>query len=158
MFPQFYPVQLQWNCYCKVFGESDTILVQSLSHVQLFVTPRTAAHQASLSFTISWRLLKFVSIESVTLSNHLILCLPCLLMPSIFPSIRVFSSESPMNQTSDLELQVWWWNAAGKGSSLEIRCDVISVFQAGDELGSKLRPRRMQMRGGSREIFRQWNG
>jgi len=63
-----------------------------------------------------------------------------------------------MNQTSDLELQVWWWNAAGKGSSLEIRCGVISVFQAGDELGSKLRPRRMQKRGGSREIFRQWNG
>ena len=54
-----------------------------------------------------------------------------------------------MNQTSDLELQVWWWNAAGKGSSLEIRCGVISVFQAGDELDSKLRSRRMQKRGGS---------
>ena len=132
-----------------MFGESDAILVQSLSHVQLFVTPWPAAHQAFLSFTISQSLLKFMSIESVTLSNRLILCLSCLLLPSIFPSIRVLSSESPMNQTSDLELQVWWWNAVGKEPSLEIRCDIISVFQAGDEWGSKLRPRRMQKRGGA---------
>ena len=54
----------------------------------------TAAHQASLSFTISWSLLKLMSIESVTPSNHLILCRPLLLLPSIFPSIRVFSNES----------------------------------------------------------------
>ena len=59
-----------------------------------FVTPWTAAHQASLSITNSWSLLKFVSIESVMRSNHLILCCPLLLLPSIFPSIRVFSNES----------------------------------------------------------------
>ena len=62
--------------------------------VQLFVTPWTAARQASLSITNSWSLLKFISIESVMPSNHLILCLPLLLPPSVFPSIRVFSSES----------------------------------------------------------------
>ena len=68
-------------------------LVQSLSHVQLFVTPWTAAHQASLSFTISPSLLKLMSIESVVPSNHLVLCHPLLLLPSIFPSLRVFSNE-----------------------------------------------------------------
>ena len=67
--------------------------VQSLSHVQLFVTPWTAARQPSLSFTISQTLLKLMSMESVMPSNHLVLCHP-LLLPSIFPSIRVFSSES----------------------------------------------------------------
>ena len=67
--------------------------VQSLRHVQLFATPLTAAHQASLSITNSRSLLKGMSIESVMPSNHLILCHP-LLLPSIFPSIRVFSSES----------------------------------------------------------------
>ena len=65
-----------------------------LSHVQLFVTPRTAACQASLSITNSWSLLKLLSIDSVMPSNHLILCPPLPLPPSIFPSIRVFSSES----------------------------------------------------------------
>ena len=60
--------------------------VQSLSHVQLFVTPWTAAHQTSLPFTISWSLLKLMSIELMMLSSHLIPCCP-LLLPSIFPSI-----------------------------------------------------------------------
>ena len=69
------------------------VVVQSLSCVRLFVTPRTAARQAPLSFTVSWSLLRFMSIESVMLSNHLILCSPLLLLPSIFPSIRVFSNE-----------------------------------------------------------------
>ena len=68
-------------------------VVQSLGCVQLFVSPWTAAHQASLSFTISQNLLKPMSIEWVMSSNHLILCHPLLLMPSIFPSIRVFSNE-----------------------------------------------------------------
>ena len=68
--------------------------VQVLSRVQLFVTPWTAAHQASLSITNSWSLLKLMSIESVMPSNHLILCHPLLLPPAIFPSIRVFSNES----------------------------------------------------------------
>ena len=68
-------------------------VVQPLSHVQFCVTPWTAACQASLSFTISWSLPKFMSIESVMPSNHLILCRPLLLLPSVFPSIRVFSNE-----------------------------------------------------------------
>ena len=68
--------------------------VQSLSRVRLFETPWTAARQASLSTTNSWSLLKLRSIESVMLSNHLILCRPLFLLPSIFPGIRVFSSES----------------------------------------------------------------
>ena len=67
--------------------------VQLLSHVSLFAMPSTAACQASLSFTISWSLLRFMSIELVMPSNHLFLCHP-LLLPSIFPSIRVFSNES----------------------------------------------------------------
>ena len=68
-------------------------IVQSLSHVRLFVTPWTAAHQASLSISNSWSLPKLMCIESVMPSNHLILCCP-LLPPSILPSIRVFSNES----------------------------------------------------------------
>ena len=68
--------------------------VQSLSRVRLFATPWTAARQASLSITKSWGLLKLVSIESVMPSNHLILCHPLLLLPSIFPSVRVFSNQS----------------------------------------------------------------
>ena len=68
--------------------------VQSLSHVRLFATPWTAACQASLSITSSRSLLGLMSIESMMPSNHLILCHPLLLLPSIFPSIRVFSSES----------------------------------------------------------------
>ena len=69
-------------------------VVQSLSCFRLFVTPWTAAQKAALSFTISQSLLKLMSIESVMPSNHLILCLPLLLLPSVFPSIKVFSSES----------------------------------------------------------------
>ena len=67
--------------------------VQLLSHIQLFATPWTAAHQTSLSITNSQSLLKLMSIELVMPSNHLILCCPILLLPSIFPSIRVFSNE-----------------------------------------------------------------
>ena len=67
---------------------------QFLSHPQLFVTPWTAARQASLSITNSWSLLKLMSVESVMPSNHLILCHPLLLLPSIFPSTKVFPSES----------------------------------------------------------------
>ena len=69
-------------------------IVQSLSHVQLFATTWTAAHQASMSFTISWGLFKFMSIESVMPSNHFILCCPLRLLPSIFTSIRVFFHDS----------------------------------------------------------------
>ena len=70
------------------------VAVQSLGRVRLFATPWTAAHQASLSFTVSWSLLKLMSIKSVMSSNHLVFCLPLLLLPSIFPSTRVFYNES----------------------------------------------------------------
>ena len=72
---------------------NDVVVVQSLRHVQVFVTPWTAAGWASLSFTISWSLLKFMSIELVMPSNHVILCCPLLFLPSIFPSIEIFSNE-----------------------------------------------------------------
>ena len=71
--------------------------VQLLSHVQLFATPGTAACQTSLSITNSWSLLKLMSIEVVMPSNHLVLCHPLLLLPSIFPSIRVFFNESVLH-------------------------------------------------------------
>ena len=76
------------------------LVVQLLSCVRLFVTPWTAAQQASLSFAIFWSFLKLMSIEWVMPFNHLILCRPLLLPPSIFPSIRVFSNEST--------LCIWW--------------------------------------------------
>ena len=76
----------------KVFSS-----VQFLSHVRLFVTPWTAAHQASLSITNCQSLPKPMSIESVMPSNHLFLCSPLLLLPSIFPNIRVFSDESTLH-------------------------------------------------------------
>ena len=72
------------------------VVVQSRSRARLFLTPWTEACQASLSFTISWTLLRFMSTESVMPSNHLILWSPLLLLPSVFPSIRVFSNESAL--------------------------------------------------------------
>ena len=106
-------IQLSFICCCLVMDHSFTELnkgvvhmislvsflwlyssVQSLSRVWLFATPWTAACQASLSIIKSQSLPKLMSIESVMLSNHLILCHPLLLLPSIFPSIRVFSNES----------------------------------------------------------------
>ena len=83
----------------KSFEDSlqcSVLLFLSVSCVWLFATLWTAAHQASLSFTISWSLLKLVSIESVVPSNHLIICHPLFFLPSIFPSIRVFSNESAL--------------------------------------------------------------
>ena len=76
------------------------------------MTPQTAAHQASLSFTISWSFFNCMSIESVMLSNHLILCCLLLLLPSIFPSMRVFSNDST--------LHIWWpkyWNFSNSPSN-----------------------------------------
>ena len=72
------------------------VVVQLPNHIQLFVTPWTTACQASLSFSVSWSLLKFTSIESEMLSNHLILCCPLLLLPSIFLTIRVFFNKSSL--------------------------------------------------------------
>ena len=92
------PNLTRWKVTVVNFTLSVLFVVgQSLSHVWLFATPWTVApHQASLSFTISWSLLKLMSIESMMPSNHLILYRPLLLLPSIFPSIRVFSSESAL--------------------------------------------------------------
>ena len=84
---------LYWKDNCAYQFSS----VQSLSHVQLFVTQWTAAHQAFLSITNSWSLLKLMSIELVMLSKYLILYRPLLLLPSMFPSIRVFSNESALH-------------------------------------------------------------
>ena len=95
--------------------------VQLLSRVQLFVTPWTAAHQASLSIANSWSLLKLSSIESVMPSSHLILCHPFLLLPSIFPSIRFFTNESVLHST-------WpkYWNFSFSISpSNELRTDFL---------------------------------
>ena len=83
-------ISLSSLCSCVMFSQS----VQSLSCVQLFVTPWTAAHQASLSITNFQSLLKLMSIELVMSSNHLSLCYPLLLPPSVFPCIRVFSNET----------------------------------------------------------------
>ena len=77
--------------------QRDIQSVQLFSRVWLFATPWTAAYQASLSITNSWSLLKLMSIELVMLSNHLILCRPLFLPPSIFPSIRVFLNESTLH-------------------------------------------------------------
>ena len=97
----FYKIYFNWRIiilqYCVGFCCTTTWIscsVQSLSHVRLFATPWTAARQASLSITNSQSLLKLMFIESVMPSNHLILCHPLLFPPSIFPSTRVFSSES----------------------------------------------------------------
>ena len=83
--------------------DSQISSVQSLSHVQLFVTSWTAACQASLSITNSWSLLKLMSIETVMPSNHPILCRPLLCLPSIFPSIRAFSHQ--VAKVLELQLQ-----------------------------------------------------
>ena len=80
----------------EMLTESVVTIVQLLTCVWFFVTPRTAARQASLSFTVFQSLLKLMSIESMMPSNCLILCCPLLLLPSIFPNIRVFSSESAL--------------------------------------------------------------
>ena len=100
---------------------------QSLSFVQLFATPWTVAHQASLFFTISWSLLKVMSIVSVMPSNHLIPCHSLLLLPSIFPSIRVFSNE--------LALGIRWpdyWSFLSNGYSglISFRIDDLISLQS----------------------------
>ena len=86
--------QIKQNCDQMKCLEDIFVVVQSLSDGQLFATPRTAALLASLSFIISQSLLKLMSVELVMPSNHIILCRPLLLLPSVFASIRVFSNES----------------------------------------------------------------
>ena len=104
------------------FLQMSTSSVQSLSRVRLFVTPRTAARQASLSITNSQTLLKLMSIELVMPSSNLILCHP-LLLPSIFPSIKVFSNESVNKKIFftliETEIPRSW---AGSGEGLHLNC------------------------------------
>ena len=89
------------------FSRTVTFVIQSLSHVWIFATPWTATCQAALSFTISWSLLKLMSIQSVMPSNHPFLCHPLLLPPSVFSSIRVISNESALRIGAKvLELQL----------------------------------------------------
>ena len=92
---------LNWLCHPHMALSSlfDQVLVVvgSLSHVQLFANPWITAHQASLSFTLSWSLLRLMSVESTMPSNHLILLCPLLFLPSVFPSISVFSSASTLH-------------------------------------------------------------
>ena len=98
--PCFLVYYLLFNLTFCLFTPSSVLLLLLLlfSYVQLFAAPWTAAHQASLSITNSQSLLKLMSIESVMPSNHVILCRPLLLPPSIFPSIRVFSNESALRK------------------------------------------------------------
>ena len=96
----FHGARVRNGWFIKHFvGEREFQSVQLLSLVRLFVAPWTATRQASLSVTNPWNLLKLISIELVMPSNHLILCHPLLILPSIFPSIRVFSSESALRIT-----------------------------------------------------------
>ena len=94
-------IKLNINVYIctKTYLVLVVVVVQTLSCVQLFVTPWTVACQDPLSSTVSWSLLKFTSFELVMLFNHLILYCPLFLLPSIFPSIRVFSNESALRIT-----------------------------------------------------------
>ena len=118
-------------CYMNLQFSS----VQLLSRVWLFVTPWTAAHHTSLSITNSWSLFKLMSIESVMPSNHLILCRSILLLPSIFPSIRVFSNESA--------LHIRWpkyWNFSFSISPSNEYSGLIS-FRIQLEVGSPCSPR-----------------
>ena len=90
-------MELQHQSFQRIFrSDPHGVVVQSLSRVQLSETSQAAACQASLSSTISWSCLRFMSIELVRPSNHLILCNPLLLLPSIFPRFRVFSNESAL--------------------------------------------------------------
>ena len=84
---------------------SIVFVIQLVSLAELFVTPWIVASQVPLPSTLSWSLLKIMSIESVMLSNHLILSCPCLILPSIFPSIRVFSNELALCIKLELQLQ-----------------------------------------------------
>ena len=114
MCTEYLPALPCFLSYClKLFTAANSlhiyniVVIQLLSHVQLFVTPWTSACQTSLSFTIFQSLLKLMSMELMMPSNYLILCLSLLLLPLIFPSIRVFSKESTSHQVAKvLELKL----------------------------------------------------
>ena len=114
--------------------------VQSLSHVWLFATPWAVACQASLSITSSWSLLKLMSIESVMPSNHLVLCLPLLFPPSIFPSIRVFSNESVLHirWPKYWSLSVWISLSSEYSGLISFRIEWLDLLAVQETLKSLL--------------------
>ena len=149
-------MEKQWKQWQTLFSVSQS--VQSLNHVRMFATPWATARQASLSITNSWSLPKPMSIESVIPSNHLILCRPLLLLPSIFPSIGVFSNESallsrwpkywdfsfsisPFHEYSGLiSFRIYWFDLAVQGTfkslfqhhnskTSVLRCSVFFMVQ-----------------------------
>ena len=125
------------SSYCQLKCSVQFRSLQSHSHVWLFVTPWTAARLPSLSITNSWSLLKLMSIESVMPSNHLILCRPLLLPPSIFPSIKVFSNESVL-LISGQSIRV-------SASTSVLPMNIQDWFPLGDRLvGSPCSPRDFQ--------------
>ena len=117
---QFYPIEVQFSS------------VQLLRHVQLFATPWTAARQSSLSITNTWSLLKLKYTESMMPPNHLILCRPLLLPPSIFPSIRVFSNESVLHISSTT------YQLSDLGQATYTLCWNYSVFKPDSSFFLKL--------------------
>ena len=111
---------ISMESFLLLFLKKEDVVVESFSRVRLFLTPWTAAHQAPLFFTISQSLLKLVSIELVMPSNHLVLCHPLLLLPSIFPSLRVFSKE--------LAVCIRWpkyWSFGISSSNEQLRVDFL---------------------------------
>jgi len=132
-------IQLYIQIHLFFFFSRFLSLISSVaSRVQLFVTPWTAAHQASLSTTNSWSLLKCMSIELVMPSNHLILCRPLLLPPSIFPSIRVFSNESVLH----IRWPKYWSFSIGPSNEysglISIRMDWLGLLAVQGTLKSLL--------------------
>ena len=117
----------------KVMMFISTVVAQSVSHLRLLATLWTAARQASLSFPISWNLFKLISIESMMPSNHFIFCHPLLLLPTIFPKIRVFSNELALCNSlqsigasasaSVLPLNIQGWFPLGLTGVISFRID-----------------------------------
>ena len=126
--PEPLPSQMH-RLFCDLYGDH-YVVVQLVSHVRLFATPWTAAHQLSLSSTISWSLLKFTSVKLVMLSNHLILCHPLFILPSILPRQGLFQwiGSSHHCKTQEMELR------SGKDSydssphlkSLYVACEIVT--------------------------------
>ena len=116
------------NLMCQKFSFVSLLLLFSCYCVQLFVTRETVAHQAPLSFTISQSLLKFMSIESVMPSNHLILCHPLIFLPSITPSIGVFSNESFLHIRWP---KYWSFRFSISASSSSVYCDWFPLGWSG---------------------------
>ena len=125
-------------------GLTYTHSVQSLSRVQLFAIPQTAACQASPSITISQSLLKLMSIELVMPSNHLILCCPLLLLPSIFSSIRVFSNESVLCQS-----------IGASASASELKSLFMKVKEESEKVSLKFNTQKTKIRA-SNPIANKW--